>query len=554
MVMHSMGRDAEVSTSFGSLRLLADTFPVAATLKPAARRRTLALARSLGDVAMPLLARKLRDDDDEQASWAYWLLAQLGGARAVDAARRLALDDAASDGKKALALALLGELGAELPDHITLRDPESLRAESVRDLVASLIEPADVARTIDLLVEQVGPPDLPPFLGEMVDVAGGAVAPLIDEALGRDDLPRDVLDEIRELREKIEAPAPAPAPPRGRVNVVVGRHPDGRRAVLAARRRRGSDPPRLRALLLEIGGDGRLGAVRYDDDLPPGWLGVLRRELASSGFAVAPDTRREASYLAAAAARATRAAGRSLPREYYLGRDLFGLGDEHLRAPRDDAAPDLLGRASALLDRGRADRALTLTARYVQAFPEDAEGRSLHGSCLLEAGKLDEALAELAAAARLEPDEPLHHWNLSHAAKKAGKLGACYLALADYLRGKDRSPGAASRARTARSFMRLFERFARLEHPDATAVAVARAEELFERATRHLDANRLPEAVAGFEAVLKLVPSHYPSWSNLGVAYANLRRPAEAERCLRKALDFRPDYEVARKNLASLVK
>jgi hypothetical protein len=58
--------------------------------------------------------------------------------------------------------------------------------------------------------------------------------------------------------------------------------------------------------------------------------------------------------------------------------------------------------------------------------------------------------------------------------------------------------------------------------------------------------------VSGFEAVLKLVPSHYPSWANLGVAHAALAQREEAERCLRQALCYRPDYAVALKNLEAL--
>jgi Tfp pilus assembly protein PilF len=52
--------------------------------------------------------------------------------------------------------------------------------------------------------------------------------------------------------------------------------------------------------------------------------------------------------------------------------------------------------------------------------------------------------------------------------------------------------------------------------------------------------------------VLKLVPSHYQSWSNLGVVLMSLKKREEAERCLKRALSLRPDYEVARKNLAMM--
>jgi tetratricopeptide (TPR) repeat protein len=143
-------------------------------------------------------------------------------------------------------------------------------------------------------------------------------------------------------------------------------------------------------------------------------------------------------------------------------------------------------------------------------------------------------------------------WNLAYAAKCAGRLGACYEALRRYLEEPDDAAGAAGRARSARSYLRLYEKYARLEHPETNAGGVARAEELFERAYRHLSEGRTLEAMNGFEAVLKLVPSHYPSWANLGVAHAALSHRDEAERCLRRALSYRPDYDVALRNLEAL--
>src|SRR5262249_37300261 len=153
-------------------------------------------------------------------------------------------------------------------------------------------------------------------------------------------------------------------------------------------------------------------------------------------------------------------------------------------------------------------------AAYVRERPEDAEGRSCLGVCLLEMGKADDAIRELMRAARLEPDEPLRHWNVAAAARHARKPGTCYLALLDYARARARGRGRAARARAARRFTEEFARFAASEHGDATAENLARGEEIFDRAYRHLVAERFDDAATGFEAVVKLVPSHYASWGN----------------------------------------
>ena len=52
--------------------------------------------------------------------------------------------------------------------------------------------------------------------------------------------------------------------------------------------------------------------------------------------------------------------------------------------------------------------------------------------------------------------------------------------------------------------------------------------------------------------MIALLPHHYPSWGNLGAAELGLGNLDEATRCLRHALALKPDYELARENLALL--
>ncbi|MBI4510868.1 MAG: hypothetical protein HY698_14645 [Deltaproteobacteria bacterium] len=556
-----------ISYSFGKLRQLSETFAEVSdksstrgTRHELVERRALRLAIELGDTAYPLLARKIREGDDAESSWAYFLLSRLGGERSAKVARELAQDHGAPDERKALALALLTELGAELPDTVILRDPQALREGSVRDLVASLVDPAQVAYAADMLLEQVLPEDLPAFLAEVVDIAGEQVAPLLGEFLLRDDVDAKIRQAIFDLRDEIGVPKPKrPRGRRGRAQgarlIYLGVHGDGRRVVAVMRRLAGIQPARMRSLVVEIHQNGRLGATSYDPAMVPrsGEKRLVNR-LVSSGFALAVGTVEEAAELVAgAAARTSEAQGR-LPRGFFLGRDLLGLYDEHIpSACGSRGGQRMLDDAMRLLRERQAEKARSLAERYVSSHPRDANGHACLSSCLAALGRHDDAMAALAIAARLKPDEPIRQWELSQAAKRAGKLGACYLALTDYLSGDDKSEGAERRIREARNFLALFEKHARKEHPDASAERVARAEELFLRAFRNLDQGLALDAVSGFEAVLKLVPSHYPSWTNLGAAYALLNRRDKAESCLRKALEFRPDYELAQKNLTALV-
>ena len=549
-------QDISIPNSFNNLRTIVVSFEQVATgveLGPADRRRLVRVVLSLGAVVVPLLSRKLRASEEREASWAYYLLACLGGERAADVARKLALDGTASDDQKALALALLSELGAELPAAVVLADPEGLRQASVRDLVASLRDPTDVARAAALIVEQVEPDELVAFMADLAQAGGSSIAPLVEELLLRDDVPPSVRIDLAELLRELGAPStsPTPQPPPG-FAVAVGERADGTRVVLAAGRRERRSVPRLRTLEIEIDPTGCLQTARYVHDAPPrAGLRRLAKKAERSGFVVSHAPRARAAQLVGAAARSCRRAGTRLPPDFYLGRDLVGLYDEHVSGRRRSRANDLDAGVEHLA-RGHTRRARTRLERYVAAHPEDPEGRTQLGECLFDLGETDAGIRHFAAAARLASDDPLAYWNLAHAAKRADKPGACYLALIEYLRARDRRHGAKERARDARDYMKVFEDLIRHEHPTVTPQLFARGEELFDRACEHVEAQRFDDAVTTFEAVLKLVPSHYAAWGNLAVAYLGLGRHDDAERCLEKALELRPDYEPARHNLHAL--
>jgi tetratricopeptide (TPR) repeat protein len=219
------------------------------------------------------------------------------------------------------------------------------------------------------------------------------------------------------------------------------------------------------------------------------------------------------------------------------------------RPSRDREALSALERGLAYLEAGRPRAARRRLERFVAGNPDHAEGQSALGVCLLELDDLEAAIEHLQAAARLEPDEALHRWNLAAAAKQAERMGGAYLALREYLTLHDEGDGAAERQKEAKSFIRAYERMLRESHPGVPLSDVLRGEELFARAYAALSEGRPEDAQRGFEEVLELVPRHYPSWGNLGAAYLALEKREDAIRCLRRALELNPDYTVARQNL-----
>ncbi len=240
-------------------------------------------------------------------------------------------------------------------------------------------------------------------------------------------------------------------------------------------------------------------------------------------------------------------------------REVLALTDAQTRS--EEAARRRPARAqprSALdtalddLEAGRADKARRALERLCAREPDRADARSALGVCLLELDEVGASIVHLAAAAELEAHEPLHQWNVASAMKSADRVGGCYLALRRYLEMKDEGEGADERLAEARRYVRGYEQMLRHAHPGVSLADVLRGETLFASAHAALEEGRAEEAMRGFEAVLALVPRHYPSWANLGAALVALGRRGEALGCLRRALEIEPSYAPARKNLALL--
>ncbi len=65
-----------------------------------------------------------------------------------------------------------------------------------------------------------------------------------------------------------------------------------------------------------------------------------------------------------------------------------------------------------------------------------------------------------------------------------------------------------------------------------------------------LKEGKYKEAIAVFREYLKLNPQNYVVWQNIGLAYIKLLDKKKAEESFKKALEIKPDYEIAKNNLA----
>jgi tetratricopeptide (TPR) repeat protein len=67
-------------------------------------------------------------------------------------------------------------------------------------------------------------------------------------------------------------------------------------------------------------------------------------------------------------------------------------------------------------------------------------------------------------------------------------------------------------------------------------------------------AGRYQEAIGAASAVLKMVPNSADAYNNIAVSYAALKNWDEAVKNVQEALRIRPDYQLARNNLAWFIK
>jgi superkiller protein 3 len=174
-------------------------------------------------------------------------------------------------------------------------------------------------------------------------------------------------------------------------------------------------------------------------------------------------------------------------------------------------------------------------------------------------GETQTAIAAYRAALKLKPDTPAPRYRLAALLRQSGDAQGAAAELktvqqliqqrqsgeraaAAYLRGVDRlnqgdGEGAVKELQLARQ-----------ERPDFDEIEPALAAAWIEWATAAEQARRFPEAVERFREALKLEPD--PEVENhVGVLLARMGKIQEAAASFQRALDLRPGYESAQKNL-----
>jgi len=433
-------------SAFVDLRRLADWF--ASLSAPVVRQRSNLAAKCnerivmrLGATCVPLLGRELAAADVKRREAARIALAQLatqspedpGGpgdarARVIAELHRIAASTACDEGK-VCALGLLAELGERGAARFT--DPSAIQRRSALALATQLDNAADVAAAADMMIHQLSDDEIVHLIDVMVGASGGAAYHLAVELCARLDLAIDTRERIAELALGQTAPLPVVAKAPRPTHAAVLVDPSGRVVVVASRKISGERRWRRWAVL--IGPHGAIDDCMHEElSGADGDHAPLVASLCADGYQVATTDLERARGIVAAAARhaCEDPDALKLTPAYYLGRDLLDLGEAHLGG-RAHAHPtsNTLGRAVELIAHHDIPRAQVLLARC----DDSADVAAATAACLIEGQRFADALVHLARAIELEPDFPLHHYNLAAVLHQLGDAAGSYQALRRFL-------------------------------------------------------------------------------------------------------------------------
>lgn len=469
---------------FGDLRRLADWF---STSPQRASIHIERVVERLGATAIPLLGRELRHADPRRREAARTALARLANdvlyrARVVGELRDVIADVAIGDESKVCALGLLSELGERAAARFT--DPSAIQQRSALALAAQLSSDADLANAADLMVHQLDHADIVQMLAVMIGAAPAAAHRLAGELSIRLDLPADAREQIAAVLvghappDRLD-PRKPPRSSRG-TQVAVLVDASARLVVVASRALSiKSSARRYRRWAVLIGATGTIDDCLHDDDCEnDSDAATLIASLVADGYRVASSELAHARTVVTAAARLTALApttdgANALTSSYYLGRDLLDLGDAHMgaissRARR--AATANLARALEYLGDGEVERGAQLLAHVDDATGSDLASDHHAATAYVHLAKREPQLAieALERALAVEPEWPLHHWNLACALRMLGDASGCFWALRRFVAtsanvtGLYADPDQPGRVGLAERMMAELERTARI--------------------------------------------------------------------------------------------
>jgi tetratricopeptide (TPR) repeat protein len=208
-----------------------------------------------------------------------------------------------------------------------------------------------------------------------------------------------------------------------------------------------------------------------------------------------------------------------------------------------------LTSGDALLQAGRLEEAIAQYEKGLEIAPDDGPLRRHLGSAFAQHGEMEKAILNYRKALEIEPDLAVVRYNLGNALAQKGELEE---AIAEYQKALKINPDyAEARYNLGNALFGKGDlEQAIAQYQGALEINPQYVEAHFNLGNAFLDSGRFDEAAAHYKKVLELRPGHSGALNNLGAAYTRLGRVAEAMAAYRQALALQPENVDALNNLA----
>jgi tetratricopeptide (TPR) repeat protein len=221
------------------------------------------------------------------------------------------------------------------------------------------------------------------------------------------------------------------------------------------------------------------------------------------------------------------------------------------------AAPqqDRLLQAQHLQALGNNEQARDLYEQILHADPSNADAREgmsstteRLGLSARAAGKMDDALADLLRAQKVEPNDTRVLYDLAILEDEIkfdlGQLDAALKAMQAYL--KVRPVDASAHYGLGRIYLlQLQFEQARAEFQQSIDIQPRQSEAYYQLGQTDLEQDEYKGAIELFQKTLERDPRHGGALTGLGIAYFKLKQYDDAEQWLTKATRAAPDYQPA---------
>jgi predicted O-linked N-acetylglucosamine transferase (SPINDLY family) len=199
----------------------------------------------------------------------------------------------------------------------------------------------------------------------------------------------------------------------------------------------------------------------------------------------------------------------------------------------------LTDQAIALQRSGRWAEAERLYLEVLAQDPQDFTARHLLGVARAQSGRLDQALADIEDALKINPSDAEAVFNRANVLKI---LARPLEALAGYEQALALKPGWAQVENNRGTVLQALGRHedALAAYDRALAAAPDNVDALNNRGSVLQDLKRPAEALACYDRALRLAPNFSAAFNNRGSALMDLKRFADALSCFDSALALRP--------------